>query len=122
MLSSLSANCHIRSAQSRCPLDLITSTSHSSRETLRSTLLSVEPRLRTLILHHKDCMDEYHEGMSQWEGPDRVKSIMDILQNKDMVSLDVLYEVFSSCPPPHPSSLMSNTFFSFLPYFLSLSL
>ena len=87
MLCSQSANCHIRSSQLRSPLDLITSNSKRTREELRSVLLSVEPRLRTLILYPEDCMESAHTGMSSWNVPDRLKEIMNVLSDCDQVSV-----------------------------------
>ena len=82
----MSANCHIRSALSRGALDLITSSPVKTREELRSALLTAEPRLRTLILHHEDCLEGPHSGLSEWEGPDRLEEIMRLLGDHKQVS------------------------------------
>ena len=87
MLCSQSANCHVRSAQSRNPLDLITSNSKRTREQLRSIFLSVEPRLRTLILYPEDCLESAHTGVSSLNVPDRLKEIMKLLRDHNQVSV-----------------------------------
>ena len=88
MLSSHSANCHIRSAQSRCPLDLISSNFVRTREELRRSFLSVEPRLRTLILLPEDNLEVPHTGMSQEErdSSDRLNEIMKVFKDLNHVS------------------------------------
>ena len=88
MLSSHSANCHIRSAQSRCSLDLISSNFVRTREELRRSFLSVEPRLRTLILLPEDNLEVPHTGMSQKErdSSDRLNEIMKVFKDLNHVS------------------------------------
>lgn len=76
MLCSLGANCHLRSAQSRGPIDLIPHSPLSTREERRRTLLIAEPRLRTLILHHEDCLERPHTKESDWDGADRLERIL----------------------------------------------
>lgn len=43
---------------------------------MRKQLLSADPRLRTLILHHDDCLAHSSCRPSEWEGPDRVDGIL----------------------------------------------
>lgn len=81
----MGANCHLRSAQSRGPLDLINHTPHSTREHLRRILLTAEPRLRTLILHHEDCL-VMHSARGEWEDGDRLERIMRVLTDPQEVS------------------------------------
>lgn len=81
----MGANCHLRSAQSRGPLDLINHTPHSTREHLRRILLTAEPRLRTLILHHEDCL-VMHSAKGEWEDGDRLERIMKVLTDPLEVS------------------------------------
>ena len=101
MLVELGANCHIRNGQSRCALDILgtdsggggsatSSTSTDSQETvrtrqareeLRKILLTAEPRLRTLILHHPDCLEHSSRRPSEWEGPDRLEGILRNIQD-----------------------------------------
>jgi hypothetical protein len=76
MLCSLGANCHLRSAQSRGPMDLIPHSPLSTREKRRRSLLIAEPRLRTLILHHEDCLEHPHTRESDWDGAGRLERIL----------------------------------------------
>lgn len=86
MLADLGANCHLRNSQHRSALDVagtgteIVNTPEGRLE-MRRIMLSVEPRLRTLILYHKDCLDHSARRPSDWEGPDRLRDIMLRLQN-----------------------------------------
>ncbi len=48
----------------------------SEREKSRMNLLGCEPRLRTLILHHPECLEHLPRSASDWECPDRVKAIL----------------------------------------------
>jgi acetoin utilization deacetylase AcuC-like enzyme len=41
-----------------------------------------EPRLRTLILHHDDCLEHSPNTTTAWEGPDRVSTILNHLQDR----------------------------------------
>eukprot|EP00605_Chrysophyceae_sp_TOSAG23-4_P001803 GSChrysophyteH1.ASY1.ANO1.1993.1 assembled CDS len=65
LLADFGANCHLRNAQSRAALDL------------------AEPRLRTLILFHEDCLEHSARRVDDWEGPDRLLGIMHRLQNRE---------------------------------------
>ncbi|GMH71470.1 hypothetical protein TrRE_jg6928, partial [Triparma retinervis] len=46
------------------------------REEARTNLFMTEPRLRTLVLHHPECLEHGVRSNSDWECPDRVKSIL----------------------------------------------
>ena len=52
-----------------------------AREELRRILLTAEPRLRTLILHHPDCLEHSARQPSEWEGPDRLDGILRNIQD-----------------------------------------
>jgi acetoin utilization deacetylase AcuC-like enzyme len=45
-------------------------------------MLTVEPRLRTLILYHEDCLEISVRRPSEWEGPDRLVEIMGAVRDK----------------------------------------
>ena len=45
-------------------------------------MMTLEPRLRTLILYHEDCLEHTARRASEWEGPDRLTEIMNALQDK----------------------------------------
>lgn len=87
LLVDFGANCHIRNSQGRAALDVLDGNSEISSETmtqrfeLRRILLSIEPRLRTLILYHDDCLEHTPRKLSDWEGPDRLKFIMQQLND-----------------------------------------
>lgn len=85
LLADFGVNCHLRNKKNRSALDLAGSTKEtkSSREELRRVLLSVEPRLRTLILYHEDCLEHTARRADDWEGPDRLMGIMQRLQNPE---------------------------------------
>ncbi len=86
LLADFGSNCHIRNNQGRNALDLAgtgstSSSNHTARGELRRILLSVEPRLRTLVLYHDDCLEHSPRRPDDWEGPDRLLGIMQRLQN-----------------------------------------
>jgi acetoin utilization deacetylase AcuC-like enzyme len=82
MLIKLGANCHLRNALALTALDIAGSTLQTAdyRDDLRSVILSCEPRLRTLILYHDDCLEHTARRTTDWEGPDRLKEIMSRIQ------------------------------------------
>ncbi len=84
MLARLGANFHIRNGAALSPLDLagFYSKDPGEREVLRTAMLSVEPRLRTLILYHQDFLTHAARRPSDWEGPDRLKCIMSRLRDR----------------------------------------
>lgn len=85
LMADFGANCHIRNKEGRSALDLAGSGSTysdpDSRAEMRRILLSVEPRLRTLVLYHEDCLEHSPRRPDDWEGPDRLLGIMQRLQN-----------------------------------------
>ena len=83
ILTKFGANCHIRNANSRIALDVAGSTAETcdKRDDLRRIMLSIEPRLRTLILYHDDCLEHCARKPGDWESPDRLKEIMSRIQN-----------------------------------------
>ncbi len=85
LLADFGANCHLRNTQSRAALDLAGTTPETvdSRDELRRVMLSVEPRLRTLVLYHEDCLEHSARRAEDWEGPDRLVGIMHRLQNRE---------------------------------------
>ena len=52
-----------------------------TRTEVRRVMLLRQPRLRTLILYHDDCLAHSVRRPSDWEGPDRVSSIMQRLKS-----------------------------------------
>jgi len=86
MLVEVGTDCHLRNGQSRCALDLLGTGTESSgsRTELRRSLLTAEPRLRTLVLHHPDCLQLSQLRPSEWEGPDRLEGILRDLQDADV--------------------------------------
>ena len=52
------------------------SPSASEREEARTNLLMCEPRLRTLVLHHPECLEHGSADGADWEVPDRVTCIL----------------------------------------------
>jgi acetoin utilization deacetylase AcuC-like enzyme len=90
MLADFGANCHLRNASSRAALDVagvnIKATDVESwirtRYELRRIMLSAEPRLRTLVLYHEDCLHHITRRASDWEAKDRLVSIMQRLSDR----------------------------------------
>jgi hypothetical protein len=83
MLADLGANFHIRNGSSMCALDLLGSkSSDDQRAHLRKLMLTAEPRLRTLVLYHEDFQEHTARRPSDWEGPDRLETIMRRLRDK----------------------------------------
>lgn len=57
MLAEFGANFHLRNGMAQAALDLVGGDLRDDRrKELRKVLLSAEPRLRTLILYHQDCL------------------------------------------------------------------
>lgn len=83
VLSSCGANCHIRNNAARCALDVAQDCPESgvTREEIRDAMLVMEPRLRSLILYHEDCLEHAARRESDWEGPDRLRGIMKLLMD-----------------------------------------
>jgi len=51
---------------------------------VRANLLCYSSQMRTLVLHHPDCKLHVPKSETDWESPDRIDSVMDlILQNED---------------------------------------
>jgi SHAQKYF class myb-like DNA-binding protein len=84
LLAEFGANCHLRNSQARTALDVAAtaSTSIATRDDVRRAMLSAEPRLRTLVLYHDECLDHRPRRPSDWEGPDRLQAIMEKINNK----------------------------------------
>jgi ankyrin repeat protein len=85
VLVDFGANCHLRNANNMSALDVFGTTKETKerREELRRVMLSIEPRLRTLILYHEDCLEHTARRADDWEGPDRLMGIMQRLQNRE---------------------------------------
>ena len=81
VLNSSGANCHIRNKAARCALDCAQDCPDKglTREEIRDSMLLMEPRLRSLILYHEDCLEHAARRESDWEGPDRLRGIMNLL-------------------------------------------
>lgn len=86
ILTSCGVNCHIRNKAAKCALDLLDDCveKNMNRHEMRTALLTMEPRLRTLILYHEDCLEHAARRESDWEGPDRLEGIMTSLHNKKL--------------------------------------
>jgi hypothetical protein len=69
--STLGANFHLRNGSALSPLDLAGQRTKDpgEREVLRRHMLSIEPRLRTLILYHQDFLEHAsRKPLTDWEG------------------------------------------------------
>lgn len=84
LLADFGANFHLRNNQASCALDLAGTQSKDpgERAVMRRLMLSKEPRLRTLILYHDDCLEHTARKSSDWEGPDRLLAIMKRLRDR----------------------------------------
>jgi hypothetical protein len=83
VLTNCGANFHMRNNSWRCPLDLARDCPelHLTRFDIRRSILSMEPRLRSLVLYHEDCLEHAARRESDWEGPDRLTGIMDLIKD-----------------------------------------
>jgi SHAQKYF class myb-like DNA-binding protein len=81
VLTDCGANFHVRNNSWRCPLDLAGDCPelHLSRLDIRRSILTMEPRLRSLVLYHEDCLEHAARRESDWEGPDRLTGIMNLI-------------------------------------------
>jgi SHAQKYF class myb-like DNA-binding protein len=81
VLTDCGANFHVRNNAWRCPLDLAGDCPelHLSRLDIRRSILTMEPRLRSLVLYHEDCLEHAARRESDWEGPDRLTGIMNLI-------------------------------------------
>jgi SHAQKYF class myb-like DNA-binding protein len=86
ILTNSGVNCHIRNKAAKCALDLLDDCEdkNMNRHEVRTALLTMEPRLRTLVLYHEDCLEHAARRESDWEGPDRLQGIMTSLHNKEL--------------------------------------
>ena len=46
------------------------------RKEARANLLIRSPHSRTLVLHHPECLEHHSKSVSDWEAPERIKSIL----------------------------------------------
>jgi SHAQKYF class myb-like DNA-binding protein len=83
VLTNCGANFHLRNNSWRCPLDLARDCPelHLSRLDIRRSILTMEPRLRSLVLYHEDCLEHAARRESDWEGPDRLTGIMELIKD-----------------------------------------
>jgi hypothetical protein len=86
LLIGLGCNCHIRNKQAQSALDVACTAapskmSNASRLSVRQLMMTLEPRLRTLVLFHDDCLEHSARRATDWEGPDRLQHIMNKLTN-----------------------------------------
>lgn len=56
-----------------------------TRAKLRRSLFALEPRLRTLVLFHQDCLLHSTRSPAEWEGPPRLQEIINQLQTSDEI-------------------------------------
>jgi hypothetical protein len=87
MLLELGAHCHVHNHHAMSALDLAGSACEdrvSKRFELRARMFEIEPRLRTLILYHDDCLGHSSRRLTDWEGPDRLIAIMERLRNPQL--------------------------------------
>jgi len=49
----------------------------------RAHLLAQSPQSRSLVLHHPECLEHQPKSESDWEAPDRVRSIMERINPSD---------------------------------------
>lgn len=84
LLAEFGANCHLRNSEARTALDVAATAEDpkAKREVIRRAMLKAEPRLRTLVLYHEECLDHCPRRPSDWEAPDRLKAIMERVSNR----------------------------------------
>lgn len=78
------------------------------RKEARANLLMISGQSRTLVLHHPECLQHTPKAVTDWENPDRVRSILDKLlleihdheitvsQEFDRARLDLLSRIHST--------------------------
>ena len=93
LLADFGCNCHVRNLQSRCAIDVAatrvkTSSDESEisaiRLQTRRLMMSTEPRHRTLVLYHYDCLKHIVRSAEDWEGPDRLEGIIAGVRNGNL--------------------------------------
>jgi hypothetical protein len=86
VLCNCGVNCHIHNNAAKCPMDCAVDIPELNikREDIRKMMLTSEPRLRTLILYHEDCLEHSARKQSDWEGPDRLCGIMKTLYDTNI--------------------------------------
>ncbi len=74
----------------------------------RMNLLCFSPQSRTLVLHHPECLEHIPKSESDWEAPDRINSIINVMRSNvreyevqvstdfDKASLELLSRVHSA--------------------------
>ena len=83
LLADFGCNCHVRNLQSRCAIDIAATKVECSdadmvalRCRTRQLMMLSEPRHRTLVLYHDDCLQHIARTADDWEGPDRLGGIV----------------------------------------------
>ncbi|CAM9162818.1 unnamed protein product, partial [Ectocarpus fasciculatus] len=83
LLADFGCNCHVRNLQSRCAIDIAATKAECSdagmtelRNRTRQLMMLSEPRHRTLVLYHDDCLQHIARTADDWEGPDRLGGIV----------------------------------------------
>jgi acetoin utilization deacetylase AcuC-like enzyme len=86
----------------------ISSETIDAKRQSRMNLLCLSPQSRTLVLHHPECLEHVPKSESDWEAPDRVNSIMNLVGSNvrdyevqistefDKASLELLSRVHSA--------------------------
>lgn len=88
LLADFGCNCHVRNLQSRCAMDVAATKVVCNdadmvtiRRQTRQLMMSTEPRHRTLVLYHYDCLQHIARTADDWEGPDRLEGIIAGVRN-----------------------------------------
>jgi len=63
---------------------------HTTYIQVRKQMRQSIPELKTLVLHHKDCMNHVPRGSCPWEAPSRITAILNALQDENNFDIDEL--------------------------------
>ncbi len=80
------ASCWVRDGQSRSPVDVAAEgfgqqqVDMRARKATRLIFYQSQPRVRTLVLHHPDCLEHKPRQESDWECPERIEAILQCIE------------------------------------------
>ena len=88
------ASCTLRDGQSRAAIDVAAEgfgqqrVDLAARKAVRRIFYRIEPRARTLVLHHRDCLDHKPRQETDWECPERIAAVLRGIERAPPALLD----------------------------------
>ena len=64
-----------------CKIGIFLSSSTKEKQETRGNFFQYSPQSRTLVLHHPECLDHVPKAESDWECPERVQTIIKMIES-----------------------------------------